>query len=102
VVRKVISMLGDTGYVGISTGGAVPTTKSMVYYRPGYSADARNVVGDIRLRQRLSDMPLIPDLITPMPTDDMRFRDQLLPDTFGSAVREADVVVILGSDVAEG
>ena len=102
VVSQVIYWLGEMGYGGISTGGAVATTKSMVYYRPGYSADARNVAGDIRSRQRLWDMPLIPDLITPMPPDDMKFRGQVLPDTVANILREADVVVVVGSDVAEG
>jgi hypothetical protein len=102
VVKKVIGMLSDRGYEGVSTGGAVATRRSMVYYRPGYSADARNVAGDIRIRQRLYDMPLIPDLITPMPPDDMKFRGQILPDTSANILREADVVVVVGSDVAEG
>lgn len=101
VVKIVIGMLRGRGYEGISTGGAVATRRSMVYYRPGYSADARNVVGDIRSRQRLWDMPLIPDLITPLPSDDMKFRDQVLPDTVAIILREADVVVVVGSDVAE-
>ena len=84
----VSEILEAEGYRVSKPGNADPAETSKVYYHPSYAADARGIQSLI--------FPCRVELIMPMPYPDIEF----VPDSAVSRVRDANVVITLGSDMA--
>ncbi len=84
----VSEVLEAEGYRVSKPGNADPAETSKVYYHPSYAADARGIQSLI--------FPCRVELIMPMPYPDIEF----VPDSAVSRVRDANVVITLGSDMA--
>jgi len=77
--------LDDAGYDTARPGNAEPVAESFVYYRPGHLGDARGI------REAVS--PFL--RVEPMPST-----TYFVPQRSVARVRSADVVVVIGSDLA--
>lgn len=77
--------LSPAGYTTLPPANAIPTSRSIIYYEPTYSSDARAVMNVIA--------PGNPDLLAQMPSGGPE-----VPENAMDRVLEAHVVVILGSD----
>ncbi len=78
--------LNADGYIGVAA-DAPDTTTSVIYYREGYDAEARNVA---------TSLGAPPDVIQPVPADGSVPINQNAIDDGRAAA--ANVIVILGSD----
>ena len=78
-------LLDDAGYDTARPGNAEPVAESFVYYRPGHLGDARGI------REAVS--PFL--RVEPMPST-----TYFVPQRSVARVRSADVVVVIGSDLA--
>ena len=83
---SVTATLSPAGYTTLPPANATPTDASGIYYRPSYSSDARGVMEVVA--------PGNPDLISPMPPGGID-----VPDATLDRVADANVVIILGSDL---
>lgn len=83
---SVTATLSPAGYTTLPPANATPTDVSGIYYRPSYSSDARGVMEVVA--------PGNPDLISPMPPGGLD-----VPDGTLDRVADANVVIILGSDL---
>lgn len=83
---SVTSTLSPAGYTTLPPANATPTDTSGIYYRPSYSSDARGIMEVVA--------PGNPDLISPMPPGGLD-----VPDGTLDRVADANVVIILGSDL---
>ena len=84
--KAVTDALSPAGYTTIAPANATPTDTSGIYYRVGYSPDARGVMEVVA--------PGNPDLILAMPPGGLD-----VPDGTLDRVADANVVIILGSDL---
>ena len=82
----VTDVLSPAGYTTLPPANATPTDTSGIYYRSGYSGDARAVMELVA--------PSNPDLILPLPAGGLD-----VPDATLDRVANANVVVILGADL---
>ena len=82
----VTGVLSPAGYTTLPPANATPTDTSGIYYRSGYSGDARAVMEIVA--------PGNPDLILPLPPGGLD-----VPDGTLDRVANANVVVILGADL---
>ena len=82
----VTDVLSPAGYTTLPPANAAPTDTSGIYYRSGYSGDARAVMEIVA--------PGNPDLILPLPPGGLD-----VPDGTLDRVANANVVVILGADL---
>ena len=82
----VTAVLSPNGYTTLPPANATPTDTSGIYYRSGYSGDARAVMEIVA--------PGNPDLISPLPPGGLD-----VPDGTLDRVANANVVVILGADL---
>ena len=82
----VTDVLSPNGYTTLPPANATPTDTSGIYYRSGYSGDARAVMEIVA--------PGNPDLILPLPPGGLD-----VPDGTLDRVANANVVVILGADL---
>jgi len=82
----VTDVLSPAGYTTLPPANATPTDTSGIYYRSGYSGDARAVMDVVA--------PGNPDLILPLPAGGLD-----VPDGTLDRVANANVVVILGADL---
>ena len=82
----VTDALSPAGYTTLPPANATPTDTSGIYYRSGYSGDARAVMDIVA--------PGNPDLILPLPAGGLD-----VPDATLDRVANANVVVILGADL---
>ena len=82
----VTDVLSPAGYTTLPPANATPTDTSGIYYRSGYSGDARAVMDIVA--------PGNPDLILPLPAGGLD-----VPDGTLDRVANANVVVILGADL---
>ena len=82
----VTDVLSPAGYTTLPPANATPTDTSGIYYRSGYSGDARAVMDVVA--------PGNPDLILPLPAGGLD-----VPDATLDRVANANVVVILGADL---
>ena len=82
----VTDVLSPNGYTTLPPANATPTDASGIYYRSGYSGDARAVMEIVA--------PGNPDLILPLPPGGLD-----VPDGTLDRVANANVVVILGADL---
>ena len=82
----VTGVLSPAGYTTLPPANATPTDTSGIYYRSGYSGDARAVMELVA--------PSNPDLILPLPAGGLD-----VPDATLDRVANANVVVILGADL---
>ncbi len=82
----VTGVLSPAGYTTLPPANATPTDTSGIYYRSGYSGDARAVMEIVA--------PGNPDLIFPLPAGGLD-----VPDATLDRVANANVVVILGADL---
>ena len=82
----VTDVLSPAGYTTLPPANATPTDTSGIYYRSGYSGDARAVMDIVA--------PGNPDLILPLPAGGLD-----VPDATLDRVANANVVVILGADL---
>ena len=82
----VTDVLSPAGYTTLPPANATPTDTSGIYYRSGYSGDARAVMDIVA--------PGNPDLILPLPAGGLD-----VPDATQDRVANANVVVILGADL---
>ena len=82
----VTDALSPAGYTTLPPANATPTDTSGIYYRSGYSGDARAVMNIVA--------PSNPDLILPLPAGGLD-----VPDATLDRVANANVVVILGADL---
>ena len=82
----VTDVLSPAGYTTLPPANATPTATSGIYYRSGYSGDARAVMDVVA--------PGNPDLILPLPAGGLD-----VPDATQDRVANANVVVILGADL---
>ena len=82
----VTDVLSPAGYTTLPPANATPTDTSGIYYRSGHSGDARAVMDIVA--------PGNPDLIFPLPAGGLD-----VPDATLDRVANANVVVILGSDL---
>ena len=82
----VTDVLSPAGYTTLPPANATPTDTSGIYYRSGYSGDARAVMDIVA--------PGNPDLIFPLPAGGLD-----VPDATLDRVANANVVVILGADL---
>ena len=82
----VTDVLSPAGYTTLPPANATPTDTSGIYYRSGYSGDARAVMELVA--------PSNPDLILPLPAGGLD-----VPDATLDRVADANVVVILGADL---
>ena len=83
---SVTDVLSPAGYTTLPPANATPTDTSGIYYRSGYSGDARAVMDIVA--------PGNPDLILPLPAGGLD-----VPDATLDRVANANVVVILGADL---
>ena len=79
-------VLSPAGYTTLPPANATPTDASGIYYRSGYSGDARAVMDIVA--------PGNPDLLLPLPPGGLD-----VPDGTLDRVADANVVVILGADL---
>ena len=82
----VTGVLSPAGYTTLPPANATPTDASGIYYRSGYSGDARAVMDIVA--------PGNPDLLLPLPPGGLD-----VPDGTLDRVADANVVVILGADL---
>ena len=82
----VTDVLSPNGYTTLPPANATPTDTSGIYYRSGYSGDARAVMEIVA--------PGNPDLISPLPPGGLD-----VPDGTLDRVANANVVIILGADL---
>ena len=82
----VTDVLSPNGYTTLPPANATPTDTSGIYYRSGYSGDARAVMEIVA--------PGNPDLILPLPPGGLD-----VPDGTLDRVANANVVVVLGADL---
>ena len=82
----VTGVLSPAGYTTLAPANATPTDTSGIYYRSGYSGDARAVMELVA--------PGNPDLILALPPGGLD-----VPDGTLDRVANANVVVILGADL---
>ena len=82
----VTGVLSPAGYTTLPPANATPTDASGIYYRSGYSGDARAVMNIVA--------PGNPDLLLPLPPGGLD-----VPDGTLDRVADANVVVILGADL---
>ena len=82
----VTDALSPAGYTTLPPANATPTDTSGIYYRSGYSGDARAVMDIVA--------PGNPDLIFPLTAGGLD-----VPDATLDRVANANVVVILGADL---
>ena len=82
----VTDVLSPAGYTTLPPANATPTDTSGIYYRSGYSGDARAVMDLVA--------PGNPDLLLPLPAGGLD-----VPDGTLDRVANANVVVILGADL---
>ena len=82
----VTGALSPAGYTTLPPANATPTDASGIYYRSGYSGDARAVMDIVA--------PGNPDLLLPLPPGGLD-----VPDGTLDRVADANVVVILGADL---
>ena len=82
----VTGVLQPAGYTTLPPANATPTDASGIYYRSGYSGDARAVMDIVA--------PGNPDLLLPLPPGGLD-----VPDGTLDRVADANVVVILGADL---
>ena len=82
----VTGALSPAGYTTLPPANATPTDASGIYYRSGYSGDARAVMDIVA--------PGNPDLLLPLPPGGLD-----VPDNALDRVADANVVIILGADL---